>query len=368
MAQGINFTVIDKHGDMDSLGDIAEYRFGYGFNRGINPLTVHPDIEYGGPEASATAFGSLLNDLSGVHRLGPEQQSMLHHAIMDLYYANKIYQDKPESWQKPSFPDLRDLERFLVFKYKKLLIGGDKESKEETDCLQSLYKDKRALEKLEKAKAQGAEVDAKIDDKIASLVGKYEDYLRKGILNDRDFLIYTSQRGLLGIRNRIQNLNNSRVFVKDEVSLKNARINIKLLDDEQKRLVAYYVLRRLLHAFLRASYTPHVRHYIVIDECSFFLESPKIAQQIVKIVQEGRKFGLGIILATQNPLRFSTDILLNTATKAIFAVEPIVYKNVSKAFGIEETYLSSVVPRKNCLYSTRTTGNGKYDLVVRDIS
>jgi type IV secretory pathway VirB4 component len=49
MAQGVNFTVIDKHGDMDSLGDIVECRFGYGFNRGINPLTIHPDVEYGGP-------------------------------------------------------------------------------------------------------------------------------------------------------------------------------------------------------------------------------------------------------------------------------------------------------------------------------
>jgi predicted DNA-binding protein (UPF0278 family) len=205
----------------------------------------------------------------------------------------------------------------------------------------------------------------KIQEKIASLVEKYKAYLEKGILSDRDFLTYTSHRGLLGIRVRIQNLNNSQVFVKDEVSLKNARINIKMLGDEQQRLVTYCILRKLLQAFLRATYTDHVRHYIVIDECSFFLESAKIAQQIVKVVQEGRKFGLGIILAAQNPLRFSADILLNTATKAIFAVEPVVYKNVSRAFGIEEAFLSSVQPRKNCLYSSRTTGNKGYALVVR---
>jgi hypothetical protein len=120
--RGVGFTVIDKHGDMD-LDNIAEYRFGYGLNRGINPLAIHPDMEYGGPAASTSDFCSLLNDLSGVHRLGPEQQSMLYSAIMDLYRANRIYQDKPESWQQSTFPDLRDLERFVVHKNKKLLIG-----------------------------------------------------------------------------------------------------------------------------------------------------------------------------------------------------------------------------------------------------
>ncbi len=364
VARGISFTILDKHGDIDGLEGIGEFNFGYGLGRGINPLSIVPDSDYGGPEANTVAFIGLLNELSGMHRLGPEQQNMLHNAIINLYRANGIKQEEVETWGQSTYPDLKDLQRFLMHKYKKLLVGGKDDSKE-MDYLYDLYKKKRLLERLEKEALKGADVEDKILATISALVEKYEDYLKKGILNDKDFLIYTNPRGLLAVKNRIQNINNSGVFVKNEISLKNARIIIKNLEDEQKKIVTFYILKRLLDVFLKARYSEHVRHYLVIDEASFFLDISKISNLITRIVQEGRKFGLGIILATQNPLNFNNDILLNTATKMIFSVEPVIHRSVSKTFGVDPAMLKSVLPRKHCMYSTKAVNNGAYSLIKR---
>jgi len=361
---GITFTVIDKHGDIDNLENICEYNFSYGLGKGINPLSFLPDKDYGGPEANTVAFIGLLNELSGVHRLGPEQQNMLHNAIINLYRANGIKQEEVDTWKQDTYPDLKDLQRFLMHKYKKLLVGG-KDDNKEMDYLYELYKMKKALVRFEKAAARGEDVDVKIQATISGLVEKYSDYLKKGILNDKDFLIYTNPRGLLAVKNRIQNINNSGVFVKDEISLKNARIVIKNLEDEQKKIITFYILKRLLDVFLKARYSAHVRHYLVVDEASFFLDIPKISHLITRIVQEGRKFGLGIILATQNPLNFNSDILLNTATKMIFSVEPVIHRSVSKAFGVDQSLLKAVLPRQHCMYSTKSVNNGAYNLIKR---
>jgi len=364
VTQGVTFTVIDKHGDINDLDHINDYNFGYGLDRGINPLSILPYKDYGGPEANALAFVGLLNELSGLHRLGPEQQNMLHNALINLYRANGIKQEDVNTWTQETYPDLTDLQRFLMHKYKKLLVGGKDDSKE-MDYLYDLYKKKKALEKLERAAGKGDDVKDKILATISTLLQKYEDYLKMGILNDKDFLIYTNPRGLLAVKNRIQNINNSGVFVKNEISLKNSRVIIKNLEDEQKKIVTFYILKRLLDVFLKARYSEHVRHYLVIDEASFFLDIPKISNLITRIVQEGRKFGLGIILATQNPLSFNSDILLNTATKMIFSVEPVIHRLVSRAFGVDPSLLKSVMPRKHCMYSTKAVNNGAYRLINR---
>jgi len=364
-ASGISFTVIDIHGDLGVIDSIVrEYRLGYGSPSGVNPLAVNADARYAGPKSNASNFIELLNELSGTHRMGPVQANMLFNVIMDLYGANKIKQDDPSSWAKQTYPDLKDLERFIGYKYKKLMIGGSNGAADaELYGLQTLYKKKKALEKLEKS--QSADTETRIAETIASLVRLYEDYLKKGILNDPDFITYSDPRGLISLKNRIQNLNNTDVFVKNETPLGNVRLNMKYLEDEQRKLAAYYTVKRLLDRFTRAGERDRIRHYIVIDECSFFLDVPRIEHMIVRAVQEGRKFGLGLILAAQNPLKFNNDILLNTATKMVFAVEPVVHRAVAKTFGIDESRLKKVEPRRDCMFSTRPLNRGEFYLVRR---
>ncbi|MBP7526928.1 MAG: DUF853 family protein [Syntrophorhabdaceae bacterium] len=362
--QGVTFTIIDKHGDIDTPG-VIEHRVGYGAQKGINPLAINKDPDYGGPKAGAQSFLGLLRELSSIHKMGPVQENMLFNAIVELYRANRILQEDPASWSKNTYPDLGDLERFLYHKYKRLLIGGGNNGTmdKEMDVLNGLYREKKRLERLEKA---GADRNGqKIDESIEKLTTKYREYLKKGLLNDSDFMTYSDPKGLIGLKNRVQQINNVGVFIKNEFSLRNARINIKYIEDEQKKIVTCYILKRLVENFQKAGYAKAVRHYVIIDECSFFLDIAKIEQQITKITQECRKFGLGIILSTQNPTRFSENILLNTATKVVFMVEPVLYKGVSRTYGMDETWLKSLEPRKSCMLSTRTVAKGAFYRVHR---
>lgn len=373
--KNITFTVIDKHGDIkgdDNNKPIIPLEENILLNsgsKGINPLKAS-NFE-GGLKSSILSFISLLNELSVGTKLGHEQENMLYNAIEELYYKNQIYENNYRDIEK--YPDLDDLIRFLKYKYRKNLIG----ELDAKDCepLNELYKGKNRLLKLEKkkAKADSAEnspeieqLNKQISKEIEILVEKYREYLERGIINDRDFLIYNSQRSLLGLINRLSNINKSGVFVKDEINLYNSTVNIKYLDDEQKKIVTYYILSRIYDYFTTKPVTDTVEHYIVIDEASFFMDVPKITNMIIRIVQEGRKFGIGVILSTQNPLHFHTDILLNTATKIIFAIDPIVYRNVSKSFGVDEKNFQYLKPRQNCLYSTKSFNNGKYYTLERN--
>jgi DNA helicase HerA-like ATPase len=373
--KNITFTVIDKHGDIkgdDNNKPIIPLEENILLNsgsKGINPLKAS-NFE-GGLKSSILSFISLLNELSVGTKLGHEQENMLYNAIEELYYKNQIYENNYRDIEK--YPDLDDLIRFLKYKYRKNLIG-ELDAKD-YEPLNELYKGKNRLLKLEKkkAKAESAENSSEIEQlnkqiskEIEILVEKYREYLERGIINDRDFLIYNSQRSLLGLINRLSNINKSGVFVKDEINLYNSTVNIKYLDDEQKKIVTYYILSRIYDYFTNKPVTDTVEHYIVIDEASFFMDVPKITNMIIRIVQEGRKFGLGVILSTQNPLHFHTDILLNTATKIIFAIDPIVYRNVSKSFGVDEKNFQYLKPRQNCLYSTKSFNNGKYYTLERN--
>ena len=371
----VTFTVIDKHGDIvgnntnKPILPISEYALSVDSDKGINPLKAS-GFE-GGLKASILSFISLLNELSSGAKLGHEQENMLYHAIEELYYKNKITENNYKNTER--YPDIDDLIRFLKYKYKKTLTG-ELDSKD-LEPLNQLFKSKNKLLRLEKkkVKAESLEVEEeiqklnkKIQNEIEILVEKYREYLEKGIINDKDFLVYNSQRSLLGLINRLSNINKAGIFVKDEISLYNSCVNIKSLDDEQKKIVTYYILSRLYDFFTNQPITDTVKHYIVIDEASFYMDVPKITNMIIKIVQEGRKFGLGVILSTQNPLHFHTDILLNTATKIIFAIDPIVYKNVSKSFGVDEKSFNYLKPRQNCLYSTKSFKNGRYYTLKRD--
>lgn len=360
--QGITFTILDKHGDIKTPG-ITEHRVGYSADMGINPLFVNPDPDYGGPKASGQSFLGLLRELSGTHKLGPVQENMLFSAVLELYRANGIIQDNPASWTKDTYPDLKDLERFLYHKYKKLLIGGNGKLSKETDVLNGLYREKKRLERLEKG---GLEQNKQaIDTLIVKLTSLYGDYLRKGVTADPDFMTYSDPKGLISLKNRVRQLNNAGIFIKNEFGLKNSRVNLKYVEDEQKKMVVFYILKRLIEIYQKSGYTDQVRHFLIIDECSFFLDVPKIEQLIVKIVQECRKFGLGIVLSTQNPLRFNEDILLNTATKIIFMVEPILFKGIARAYGIEERWLKVLEPRRNCMFSTRNVARGIFYIIRR---
>jgi DNA phosphorothioation-dependent restriction protein DptH len=89
------------------------------------------------------------------------------------------------------------------------------------------------------------------------------------------------------------------------------------LEASVERAVTEFLLWSLIRYFEVLGPGP-LRTYVVLDEAhklAFGSGSP-----VEKILREGRKFGLGVILASQQPEDFSSVAFANTATKIVFQI------------------------------------------------
>ena len=94
-------------------------------------------------------------------------------------------------------------------------------------------------------------------------------------------------------------------------------IQLKGLEYSLERAVTEFMLWNLI-GFIEAMGPGPLRCFVVLDEAhklSFDRGSP-----VEKLLREGRKFGLGLILASQQPEDFSPVAFANTATKIVFQV------------------------------------------------
>lgn len=94
-------------------------------------------------------------------------------------------------------------------------------------------------------------------------------------------------------------------------------IQLKGLEHSLERAVTEFLLWSLV-GYIEAMGPGALRSFVVLDEAhklSFDRGSP-----VEKLLREGRKFGLGLILSSQQPEDFSPIAFANTATKIVFQV------------------------------------------------
>ena len=94
-------------------------------------------------------------------------------------------------------------------------------------------------------------------------------------------------------------------------------IQLKGLDRSLERAVTEFLLWNFI-GFVESIGPGPVRCFVVLDEAHKLACVPGSPTE--KLLREGRKFGLGLILASQQPEDFSKVAFANTATKMIFQV------------------------------------------------
>jgi DNA phosphorothioation-dependent restriction protein DptH len=94
-------------------------------------------------------------------------------------------------------------------------------------------------------------------------------------------------------------------------------IQLKGLEHSLERAVTEFLLWNFI-GFIEALGPGSLRCFIVLDEAHKLSFDP--GSPVEKILREGRKFGLGLILASQQPEDFSPVAFANTATKIVFQV------------------------------------------------
>jgi DNA phosphorothioation-dependent restriction protein DptH len=94
-------------------------------------------------------------------------------------------------------------------------------------------------------------------------------------------------------------------------------IQLKGLEHSLERAVTEFLLWNLI-GFIEALGPGLLRCFVVLDEAHKLSFNP--GSPVEKLLREGRKYGLGLILASQQPEDFSPVAFANTATKIIFQV------------------------------------------------
>jgi len=94
-------------------------------------------------------------------------------------------------------------------------------------------------------------------------------------------------------------------------------IQLKGLEHSLERAVTEFLLWNLI-GFIEALGPGPLRCFVILDEAHKPLFTP--GSPVEKLSREGRKFGLGLILASQQPEDFSPVAFANTATKIVFQV------------------------------------------------
>jgi len=131
-------------------------------------------------------------------------------------------------------------------------------------------------------------------------------------------------------------------------------IQLKGLEHSLERAVTELMLWNLI-GFIEAMGPGPLRCFVVLDEAHklcFDRGSP-----VEKLLREGRKFGLGLVLASQQPEDFSPVAFANTATKIVFQVgderstiSRQLHRKIKNAHSFGEIYqLITKLPR-GCAY------------------
>jgi type IV secretory pathway VirB4 component len=82
------------------------------------------------------------------------------------------------------------------------------------------------------------------------------------------------------------------------------------------------------------------RTYLFIDEAKEMSKSPALN----RIIADGRKYGLNLVLASQSERHLSADVLGNAATKIVLPVDQMEVKKVATKFRFAEQKVAQLTP------------------------
>jgi len=351
--------VMDVHGDIEIPG-ASSVRFSESTEYGLNPFIVSPDPHFGGVRKKVQDF---ITTIDATHSVGPRQEAVMRYLITDLYAANGFYAEKPNSWSlhesvqrkyPKRYPTMEDAHRFAWGKLKQLTIGSDSKSgralEELNKTTSKIFRNSKDLSKPGKA-ADDALIEKAMELRADAikLYTKYVENIETGHELD-DFIKYESKDLLKSVCDRLSNLKNTGIFKNQPPPFdpRNPvwRYDITALREDEKRMFVEFRLQELFSAAMEAGINRGgkvLRDIFIIDEAHLFFreDSNNILNTIAK---EGRKFGLGLICASQSPTHFSEDFFANVATKVVLGVDQMYWDNLVKKMKVDAKSLNYIKP------------------------
>lgn len=386
-SSGIEIDVMDVHDELQVVHGSKAVMFSQATGYGYNPLVLVTDPHTGGVNRQADFIVSLVRQVTT--QFGAKQEAALRNAIIDCYYSRGIYADNPRSWIKQQitesqrrqmiadrkwselrsyYPTLQDLLDFIDFKVKSLKIGG---SNKVQALLESVEKAHTRLQKLlakqgRTAQSTDMEEKSKLEGQVETATTKWreamDEYIAAGPGRElQDMIKYDSADVLISVRQRLEILSAAGIFNANEPPFGESKVRVyqlKSLSTPQQVLFVKLRLQAIFEKCKRAGATPsgtELRHVVFLDEApKYFTEED---DDIINIIsREGRKFGLGLWCAAQEPTSFPQAFITNCGAKILLGIDSSFWKGTVQKMRATEEGLKFIKPKEVIYLKLHTEG------------
>lgn len=364
--QGIRAHVIDVHGDI-ALDDAHTVRFSESTTFGLNPLEVSADPDFGGPRNRTLAFAATLTRLT---QLGARQKIALIRLIMDVFRAYGFNHDDPRTWTldfdprdwaktKKRYPTISDLKDHTLKKLRSMKFGMSSSC---TSAFEALAREIRKHQKMRVDVARGAadpSAIATLRDKCIDAFAKGLERMETGTELD-DMIAWDSADAVKGLFDRIDALEACGVFRGTRPDFPAGaqihRYDISALRRDDQQLFVDTMLSDVFFRAKQAGEASGVTQFVVLDEAAIFIdEDPDHIINVV--VREARKFGLGVILASQSLTHMTEDLVASAGTKFILGVDEMFHQKMESRLALPKGKLRFIRPKATALVQVKSSGD-----------
>ncbi len=384
--QGATLWIPDLHGDIECPGPATRtVTFSARSTAAVNPLQLDDDPDAGGVRNRINGFERLLSGTS--HAMGPRQRPVLRRLLEDLYAARGFHANDPRSWRldvdtRPaanrrhpkSHPTLLDLRRFIDNTHRRLRLGGDNQA---MTALHTVVSEKRKLDRQVLERSRSGSTDTQAVDNAADKAGTAYTNAMEAIKQDpntyaiEELLRFTSADIVASVADRIDTLESSGVFtglpLSFPASIRVRRLHLAAIGDDEQRVLIETLLETIFRASRNQGIANHTRQFIVLDEAHRYFPRTASPDAIIpRIFREGRKFGLGMILASQQLDDMPDSVLASAGCKIILGVADMHQESLRRRLSLPmqrspdgdmRNPLSLLQPKRTALASLLESGH-----------
>jgi energy-coupling factor transporter ATP-binding protein EcfA2 len=394
--------LLDFHGDQEIVGETV-YPLHMASPYGVNPLVINLDPEGGGPNLQAISTAGILKKTL---RLGPNQEGILLEVIKACYHKRGIIQEKQETWtlEPPNFDDIEEeLNRraatplkdeskkelaesinlkelpegkpntsgiYFLFHKNKAEGHGGMGAEEKINSSSSASQPLRSpsllyigaardiqqrfdghhhIRYLLKDQYPGETIEIRYFEQPLDWqeLIKLENYLiqlHKPPLNQT--ILRTECKESQKLKLKLASTFQYGIFSRPQpkITEKLIRIDLSKLPPELAAIAAESLAHQLMnqHRLLGEISGKIPRTYLFIDEAKEMSKDGGSACD--RIICDGRKYGLALVLASQSERHLSQDVISNSATKIVLMVDASECTKVAKKFRFAEKKVAQLTP------------------------
>lgn len=368
--------MIDVHEELERAYGATACKYSQATGYGYNPLVLDQDIHSGGVETQVNFLVALVR--SATPQFGAKQEAVLRYLLTDVYAASGIFQGTPGTWVREEmteqmreeliaardyqalrkyYPTMEDLKSYAKRKLTSLTIGGDNKA---ITAFEALRRNKAKLYQLQTKLARAADtpeierLNKQIEDQRIKCIETYTAFINE-IKTGReinDVMKYDSVDVLTGVLQRLDILMSAGgLFRSNPPPFGDASVRchqLKSISTPQQVLFVKLRLRDIFDRCKKMGATrsgAEVRHIAFLDEAhKYFTED---GDDIINVIaKEGRKFGLGLWCASQQPTVFPESFLTNVGVTILLGIHSSYWKGMTSKMRITEEQLKYIKPKE----------------------